>query len=63
MTVITSFVPSNVCFWQWKVSRLRDCDLLPLREAVVFVCVHVIMCQHLLLCSELYVVETVQATS
>ena len=32
----------------WKVSRLGDCDL-PLREAVVFVCVHVIMCQHLLL--------------
>ena len=31
----------------WKVSRLRDCDL-PLQEAVVFVCVHVIMFQHLL---------------
>ena len=45
MTFITSFVPSNVCFWQWKVSRLRDCDL-PLPEAVMFVCVHV--CQHLL---------------
>ena len=31
----------------WKVSRLGDCDCdLPLREAVVFVCVHVIMCQH-----------------
>ena len=30
-----------------KVSRLRDCDL-PLQEAVVFVCVHVLMCQQLL---------------
>ena len=28
-----------------------------LREAVVFVCVHVIMCQHLYVCSKLYMVE------
>ena len=47
MTVITSFVRL------WKVSRLRDC-VLPLPEAVMFVCVHVTMCQYYVLSYKLW---------